>query len=95
MDIGRRAAPVQFRRLLVLWLHLQLETTSGWLNLILQADLSGLLGASYTASCILLFLDLDCQCLFVTSSSAHQVRVEIVSTVRRHRRHLQHLFYLR
>ena len=79
----------------MLWLSLQLETTSGWLNIILEANLSGLLGASYTASCVLLFLDLDCQCLFATCHSVHQVQLEIVGVVRRNGRHLQHLFRLR
>ena len=79
----------------MLWLNLQLETTGGWLNIILEGNLAGLLGASYTASCIVLFLDLDCQCLFLTCSGVRQVRLEIVSTVRRNARHLQHLFYLR
>ena len=95
MDVGRRQAPVPFRRLLLLWLHVQPETTSGWLNIILEGNLAGVLGASYTASCILLFLDLDCQFLCGTCSSGRRVRLEIVGTVRRHGRHLQHLFYLR
>ena len=95
MEVGRRPAPVPFRRLLVLWLTLQLESTGGWLNIILEGNLSGLLGAAYTSSSVLLFLDLECQCLFLTCSSIRLVRLELISTVRRNGRHLQHLFYLR
>ena len=97
MDVRLRVPPVPFRRLLLLWLSLQLETTGGWrLNVILECSLSGCLGASFTSSSILLFLGLeDCQCLFVTCSSIHRVRLELIATVRRNGRHLQHLYYLR
>ena len=95
MEVGRRPAPVPFRRLLVLWLTLQLESTGGWLNVILEGNLCGLLGAGYSASSVLLFLGLDCQCLFLTCSSIRRVRLELVGVVRRNGRHLQHLFHLR
>ena len=95
MEVGRRPAPVPFRRLLGLWLTLQLESTGGWLNVILEGNLCGLLGAGYSASSVLLFLGLDCQCLFLTCSSIRRVRLELVGVVRRNGRHLQHLFHLR
>ena len=93
---NRPAAPVPFRRLLVLWLSLQQEDTTGWANQVLSPDLSGCLGAGYTCSAVLLFLGVEeCHCLFVASSETHRVRLELIALVRRHGRHLLHLYLRR
>ena len=96
LRFNRPLPPVPRRRLLLLWLSLQTETHTGWLNAILDCSLSGCLGASYTCSSIILLLGLDdCDSLFGTSVEIYRVRSELNATVRRNGRHLLHLYYLR
>ena len=93
---NRALPPVPRRRLLLLWLQLQTETHTGWLNVVLDCSLSGCLGASYTCSSIILLLGLEeCDSLFITCAEIYQVRSELTSTVRRNGRHLLHLYYRR
>ena len=93
---NRPAAPVPFRRLLVLWLTVQQEDRTGWANQVLSPDLSGCLGAGYTCSAVLLFLGVEeCDCLFAASQETRRVRLELIALVRRNGRHLQHLYLRR
>ena len=94
---NRALPPVPRRRLLLLWLSLQTETHTGWLNIVLDcSSLSGCLGASYTCSSIILLLGLDeCDSLFITCAEIRRVRSELTATVRRNSRHLLHLYYRR
>ena len=93
---NRPAAPVPFRRLLVLWLTLQQEESTGWTNIVLSPDLSGCLGAGYTCSAVLLFLGVEeCHCLLVACQDTHRVQLELTTIVRRNGRHLLHLYLRR
>ena len=93
---NRPLPPVPRRRLLLLWLSLQTETHTGWLNIVLDCSLSGCLAASYTCSSIILLLGLDeCDSLFITCAEIHRVRSELTATVQRNGRHLLHPYYRR